>query len=329
MTGDRRMFSTIDGTVTGTVKFGDGSVVEICGKGSIMFMCKNQGHRVLTEVYLIPRLRSNIINIGQLDEIGCKTVVEDGEMCIFDPERLLLAKVRRSSNRLYKLPLEITSPVCLVAKGDDMAWRWHARYGHLHFRALHDLVAKDMVAGMPAIDREQLRHHQDAQGSVPACVVIPRGAGAGPGPRRPVRPYLAGDTKWEPLLLADRRRLQQVHVGGDAAHEGRGLPLLPQDQGTRRDGAPSEAEGVPERSRWRVQLNQVQELQRHQAVHDDAVLSTAKRSGRAAQPDDGRDGAKLAEIHACSGALLGRGGENCRSHLEPSADACSKRHHTV
>uniref|UniRef100_A0ACD5TXY1 Uncharacterized protein n=1 Tax=Avena sativa TaxID=4498 RepID=A0ACD5TXY1_AVESA len=155
MTGDRRMFTALDETVTGTIKFGDGSVVEICGKGSVMFMYKNKGHRVLTEVYLIPRLRSNIISIGQLDEIRCKTVVEDGMMCIFDPERLLLAKVRRSPNRLYRLPLETTSPVCLLAKGDDAAWRWHARFGHLHFRALHDLAAKDMVTGLPVINREQ------------------------------------------------------------------------------------------------------------------------------------------------------------------------------
>jgi hypothetical protein len=112
MTTDRRMFSTLDETVTGTVKFGDGSVVEICGKGSVMFMCKNQWHRVLTEVYLIPRLRSNIISIGQLDQIGRKTVIEDGEMCIFDPERLLLAKVQRSANHLYKLLLEITVGPC-------------------------------------------------------------------------------------------------------------------------------------------------------------------------------------------------------------------------
>jgi hypothetical protein len=29
-------------------------------------------------VYWIPRLKSNIVTIGQLDEIGCPTLVKDG-----------------------------------------------------------------------------------------------------------------------------------------------------------------------------------------------------------------------------------------------------------
>lgn len=153
MTGNRSMLMSLDETVKGTVKFGDDSVVEICGKGAVMYQCKNQEHRVLTEVYYIPRLRSNIISLGQLDESGYKIVIEGGELCIFDRERLLLARVLRSRNRLYTLALNLTAPVCLLAKADDMAWHWHARYGHLHFRVLHNLTAKKMVDGVPMIDR--------------------------------------------------------------------------------------------------------------------------------------------------------------------------------
>jgi transposase InsO family protein len=34
-----------------------------------------------------------------------------------------------------------------------MAWRWHARYGHLHFDALGKLARDDMVCGLPLIER--------------------------------------------------------------------------------------------------------------------------------------------------------------------------------
>jgi hypothetical protein len=40
-----------------------------------------------------------------------------------------------------------------VAKADDMAWVWHARYGHLNFRALRELGVKNMVDDMPLIDK--------------------------------------------------------------------------------------------------------------------------------------------------------------------------------
>jgi hypothetical protein len=41
----------------------------------------------------------------------------------------------------------------LVVKADDEAWLWHSRYGHLNFRAFHELGTKEMVEGMPLLDR--------------------------------------------------------------------------------------------------------------------------------------------------------------------------------
>ncbi|WVZ81049.1 LOW QUALITY PROTEIN: hypothetical protein U9M48_028476 [Paspalum notatum var. saurae] len=52
MTGRRGAFSKLDSSITGT--FGDNSVVDIAGKGTILFSCSNGGHRALTGVYYIP-----------------------------------------------------------------------------------------------------------------------------------------------------------------------------------------------------------------------------------------------------------------------------------
>jgi hypothetical protein len=51
------------------------------------------------------------------------------------------------------LKAKLASPVCLLSKLDEAAWLWHARYGHLNFRSLHDLRYKDMVEGLPRIHR--------------------------------------------------------------------------------------------------------------------------------------------------------------------------------
>lgn len=84
-------------------------------------------------------------------------VVEDGNLTILDHERRLLAKVRRSRNRLYVLNLQPTKPVCLLSKRSSLAWCWHTRFGHLNFRALRNLSQKEMVTGLPNIDHiEQL-----------------------------------------------------------------------------------------------------------------------------------------------------------------------------
>ena len=139
MTGRREALASLDVSVRDTVRFGDGSLVEIEGIGSVVLQTKKEGHKVLTEVYYIPKLRSNIVSLGQLEEGGCKVVLEDGYCKVFDVGRSLLARAPRVRNRLFLLKMHLAVPVCLVAKTDDQAWLWHGRSackgsGSNHFR---------------------------------------------------------------------------------------------------------------------------------------------------------------------------------------------------
>jgi transposase InsO family protein len=40
-----------------------------------------------------------------------------------------------------------------MSKTEGTTWRWHARFGHLHFRALHTLSKRSMVRGLPGVER--------------------------------------------------------------------------------------------------------------------------------------------------------------------------------
>ncbi|KAF8783882.1 hypothetical protein HU200_000329 [Digitaria exilis] len=152
MTGNREAFSELNTGIVGTVKFGGNSVVDICGRGTILFQCKTGEHHALIDVYFIPKLLSNIVSIGQLDECRCQVLIEGGVLRIRDRERRLLAKVERTKNRLYILELRVARPVCLAARKDDEAWRWHARFGHISFDALASLARHGMVCGLPLIE---------------------------------------------------------------------------------------------------------------------------------------------------------------------------------
>jgi hypothetical protein len=96
---------------SGRCIFGDGSVIRIEGRGTILFSCKNGEHRSLGNIYFIPRLTTNIISVGQLDEVGFKVIIEEGVMRVFDEDRCLLAKVHRGPSRLYVLDVTIARPV--------------------------------------------------------------------------------------------------------------------------------------------------------------------------------------------------------------------------
>jgi hypothetical protein len=155
MTGDAS-FSELNPGVIGSVRFG-----EIAGRGTVLFTSKDGGHRAFHDVYHIPRLRSSILGVGQLDEHGCKIEIEEGILRMWDrATRELLAKVKRTSNRLYILPLKPSPPVCLAASYGDEEWKWHARFGHLGFQALNKMGREGMVRGLPQI--EHVEHVCDA-----------------------------------------------------------------------------------------------------------------------------------------------------------------------
>ena len=139
-------------TVGGTVRFGDGKTVPILGRGMVVFEAKTSEHKILTDVYYIPMLKTNIISLGQLEERGCKIVLEDGYLWGYDRQRNLMMRVKRSQNRMYVLNLDKAQPVCLLAKFDETAWKWHSRFGHLNFHALRKLGKQQMVSGLPMID---------------------------------------------------------------------------------------------------------------------------------------------------------------------------------
>jgi hypothetical protein len=60
------------------VRFGDGSVVPIEGRGIVTFLSKTEEKIKIADVLYIPRLKNSIISLGQLDERGCSVQNEKG-----------------------------------------------------------------------------------------------------------------------------------------------------------------------------------------------------------------------------------------------------------
>jgi hypothetical protein len=144
----RVAFSSIDGGTVGTVRFANGSVVKIDGIGTVLYECKNGEHRSLLNVYYIPRLTTNIISVGQLNEDGFDVRI----MSLRDENQNLVVRVHRGSGRLYKLDLHIARPVCLATCAGESAWRWHARFGHVNFASLRKMASAGLVRGLPTLE---------------------------------------------------------------------------------------------------------------------------------------------------------------------------------
>ncbi|XP_051115703.1 uncharacterized protein LOC127240896 [Andrographis paniculata] len=82
-TGIKEHLAELNENVTGQVRFGDGSMVQIKGEGSILLNCRNGEQIILPDVYYIPALH-NILSLGQLTKIGYKVEMMDDYLKVSD-----------------------------------------------------------------------------------------------------------------------------------------------------------------------------------------------------------------------------------------------------
>ncbi|XP_010480731.1 PREDICTED: uncharacterized protein LOC104774132 [Camelina sativa] len=142
MTGDRRYFSSLDTTITGKVRFGDDSRVDIKGNGSIEFVDMNGEERTMSSVYYIPDLKSSIISLGQATEVGFDVRMRGEDLTMHDTDGKLVVKTTRSRNRLYKVRMNIKDHMCLSVKVLSESNKWHARLGHINLETMRSMIQR-------------------------------------------------------------------------------------------------------------------------------------------------------------------------------------------
>ena len=130
MCGEKSMFVELDGSVSGNVIFGDESKVEEKGRSSILIRLKNSEHQLISNVYYVPNMKSNILSLGQLLEKGYDIQLKDNNLSIRDNANNLIAKVPMTKNRMLILNIQNDVAKCLNMCYKNTSWLWHLRYGH-------------------------------------------------------------------------------------------------------------------------------------------------------------------------------------------------------
>ena len=151
MSGNRSLFYTLDEKITGKVRFGDDSRVDIRGKGSIRFAFSGGAKKILKDVYYIPALKSNIVSLGQATEAGCEIRMKDDLLKLYDREGHLMVETVRSRNRLYKVTMSTDNTHCLQVQRSTETEIWHARLGHVNFETMKLMIKRDLAVGLPKI----------------------------------------------------------------------------------------------------------------------------------------------------------------------------------
>uniref|UniRef100_A0A803MEP4 Uncharacterized protein n=1 Tax=Chenopodium quinoa TaxID=63459 RepID=A0A803MEP4_CHEQI len=153
MTGNKDMFIKLDMGVANQVTLGDGKKANVEGRGVIAVNSKANNTKYIHDVLYVPNLTHNLLSVGQLVQRGYSTTFDNGECIVTDKKSgTILAKVQMADNKVFPLHMP-QKKLALQANVMDESYLWHLRYGHLNQKGLQLLKQKDMVVGLPHIDR--------------------------------------------------------------------------------------------------------------------------------------------------------------------------------
>jgi hypothetical protein len=73
------------------VFFGDTSKVRVEGEGNILIKLKDETQKFISSVYYVPKMKSNILSLGQMLERGYMIFMKDRSLYLRDKSNRLIA----------------------------------------------------------------------------------------------------------------------------------------------------------------------------------------------------------------------------------------------
>ncbi|KAD3068893.1 hypothetical protein E3N88_36773 [Mikania micrantha] len=151
MTGTKEWFTELDENINHSVKLGNGLRLNVQGIGSIKFEV-NGIIQIITKVYFVPQLTSNLISIGQLQEKKVKITIENGECTVYHAQRGVIMKSEMSRNRMFIVHgVKKGEHTRCMQVTEDETQVWHRRLAHVNYKAIKTMQQKEMVRGLPEV----------------------------------------------------------------------------------------------------------------------------------------------------------------------------------
>lgn len=145
----------------GSVFMGDDHALEIAGIGTIKLKMYDGIVRSIQEVRHVKGLKKNLLSLGQLDNNGCKTYVQDGIMKIVKGA-LVVMKAEKLAANLFMLKGETQqegeSSIASSNSTDKLTMLWHRKLGHMSERGLKILAEQKLIPGLKKVSLPFCEH---------------------------------------------------------------------------------------------------------------------------------------------------------------------------
>ncbi|XP_073148775.1 retrovirus-related Pol polyprotein from transposon TNT 1-94 isoform X1 [Henckelia pumila] len=154
MTSRREWFDQYEPVSGGSVFMGNDHALEIAGVGTIKIKMFDGTIRTIQEVRHVKGLTKNLLSLGQLDDIGCKTRIEKGIMKIVKGA-LVVMKAKKVAANLYVLlgetHKEAELAVASIGSGEESTVLWHRKLGHMSERGMKILSERKLLPGLTKV----------------------------------------------------------------------------------------------------------------------------------------------------------------------------------
>ncbi|GJX01909.1 integrase, catalytic region, zinc finger, CCHC-type containing protein [Tanacetum coccineum] len=151
MTGNRSNLKNFVEKFIGTVRFGNDHFRAITGYGDYVI-----GDSVISRVYYVEGLGHNLFSVRQFYDFDLEVAFRKHTCFVRDINGADLLKGSHSTN-LYMISIDDmmkSSLICLLSKASkSKSWMWHRRLNHLNFGTINDLARKDLVRGLPRLNK--------------------------------------------------------------------------------------------------------------------------------------------------------------------------------
>lgn len=155
----RDYFSTYSSVDSGVVLIGDNTPCKIVGLGTIRFKMHNAVIRTLTNVRHVPGLKRNLISLGALDNLDCRTLVGSGILQVVKGSKVVIKGRRQRSLYVMDGTLVCDSVAAVDSSGSsadtseiDVGKLWHIRLAHMSEKGLSILSKRGLLDGQ-AVDK--------------------------------------------------------------------------------------------------------------------------------------------------------------------------------
>ncbi|GAU11414.1 hypothetical protein TSUD_344050 [Trifolium subterraneum] len=150
MIGNKDWLFDFDPSFKDSVRLGNDARMSVMGKGNVKLFINGKIH-VISNVYFIPGLNTNLLSVGQLQQRNVTIIFKEDSCKGYHEEKGLIFSTQMIANRMFILTAQVIVPMCLQVSKQEQTKLWHDRYGHLSIKGLKLLTKLNMVNGLPEI----------------------------------------------------------------------------------------------------------------------------------------------------------------------------------